>query len=232
MAALTPGLIEYLGTFVSENKRGKIDKILRQRTRFLTVVLEDIYQPHNASAVLRSCECFGVQDVHIVEGRNRFEINRDVALGAGKWLSLHRYGGDKAEANLDSCLSGLKQRGYRVVAATPHADDCPLDELAMDKPVAVLLGTEELGLSPAALAQADAYIKIPMFGFTESFNISVSAALILRELSRSLRSAPVDWRLGPEQEEELRLEWYRKIVRGSDLIEARYRADNGYDLMP
>ena len=215
---------EYLGTLVSPARRARIDEVLAQRTRFLTVVLEDIYQPHNASAVLRSCECFGVQDVHIVEGRNRFEVNSDVALGAGKWLSLHRYGGGAPQENLETCLDGLKKSGYRLVAATPHANDGPLDEVPVDEPLAVLLGTEELGLSPAALEKADAYLKIPMFGFTESFNISVSAALILRELTRRLRRAPVPWALDAGEELALRLEWYRRSLRRSDLIEARFRA--------
>ena len=214
----------HLGNLVSPARRARIEDVLAARTRFLTVVLEDIYQPHNASAVLRSCECFGVQDVHIVEGRNRFEVNSDVALGAGKWLSLHRYGGADPQENLAACLDGLKGAGYRLVAATPHADDCPLDEVPVDRPLAVLLGTEELGLSPAALEKADAYLKIPMFGFTESFNISVSAALVLRELTRRLRQAPVPWMLGAEAKEELRLEWYRRSLRRSDLIEARFRA--------
>lgn len=212
-------LSRHLGGFVSEHKRRRIEWVLVRRTRFLTVVLEDIFQPHNASAVLRSCECFGVQDVHIVEGRNRFEVNKDVALGAGKWLSIARHGG---EDGLQSCLGGLKERGYRLVAATPHGDDTELDDIAVDRPLAVLFGTEEAGLSQQALEAADEYLRIPMFGFTESFNISVSAALILRELTRRLRDSGAAWELADAERDELRLSWYRQVVRGSELIEERF----------
>ena len=217
-------LREYLETFVSEHKKRRIDQVLAWRTRFLTVVLEDIYQPHNASAVLRSCECFGIQDVHIIENYNAYEVNPDVVLGATKWLSLERY----READRDNtrrCLTGLKEKGYQLVAATPHRNDCLLDELPVDQPLAVLFGTEEKGLSDYALKEADTYVKIPMFGFTESFNISVSAALVVRELSRRLRLEGVDWGLTSEEQDTLRLAWYRRIDRGSDLLESRYWQD-------
>ena len=218
-------LREYLGTFITDHKKARIDQVLAWRTRFLTIVLEDIYQARNASAVLRSCECFGIQDVHIIENRNAYEVNPDVSLGATQWLSLARY----READRDNtrrCLTGLRDKGYRLVAATPHRNDCLVDELPVDQPLAVLFGTEEQGLSDYALKVVDTYVKIPQFGFTESFNISVSAALILRELSRRLRLEGGDWGLTHEEQDTLKLAWYRRIVRGSDLLEARYWEDH------
>lgn len=216
-------LLEYLGTFVSAHKKKRIDQVLVNRTRFLTVVLEDIYQPHNASAVLRSCECLGIQDVHIIENRNVYQVNPEVALGATKWLSLARY--SERDDNTQHCLEGLQKKGYRLVAATPHRDDCLVDDLPVDQPLAVIFGTEEKGLSEYALEVADTYVKIPMYGFTESFNISVSAALVLRELSRRLRFEGHNWHLSNAEQDMLRLAWYRHIVRGSDLLEARYWQD-------
>jgi len=214
------GLIEHLAGFVSDARRERIEWVLERRTRCVTVLLEDVYQPHNASAVLRSCDCFGVQDVHIVEQDNAYRVNPNVALGASKWLSLVRY--REAEGNAAACVAALKERGYDLVAATPHHEDCLVEDLEIDRPLAVFFGTEDEGLSADTLASMDRYVKIPMFGFTESFNVSVSAALILRELVRRLRTAAVDWPLDEQEKLDLRLQWYRTVVRGSDLIERRY----------
>jgi tRNA (guanosine-2'-O-)-methyltransferase len=213
-------LVDCLAGFVSLDRREKIEWVLQRRTRHLTVALEDVYQPHNASAVLRSCDCFGVQDVHIVEQDNTYQVNPNVALGASKWLSLIRY--REAKGNAAACVAALKERGYDLVAATPHNEECLVEDLEIDRPLAVFFGTEDEGLSADTLASMDRYVKIPMFGFTESFNVSVSAALILRELVRRLRTAAVDWRLDEQEKLDLRLQWYRTVVRGSDLIERRY----------
>lgn len=214
-------VVAHLGAFLGEERRARIEEVLTQRTRRLTVMLEDIFQPHNASAVLRSCECFGLQDVHIVEDRYRYRVNPEVAMGAGHWLDLCRYR-DPAGGNSRRCLAGLRAAGYTLVAATPNQYDCLLDDLRLEGRMAVLLGTEEEGLSEEALQAAQVRVKIPMYGFTRSFNLSVSAALILRELSRQLRVGSQDWGLSEEEKLELRLKWYRRDLRGSDLIEERF----------
>jgi tRNA (guanosine-2'-O-)-methyltransferase len=215
-AGLQRELTAYLGDFVSERRKRRMEEVLAWRTRCMTVVLEDIYQSHNASAVLRSCECFGVQDVHIIESRNAYCVNVDIDVGASGWLTLHKY------RDVSTALAKLKDRGYRLVAATPHRDACTLEELGVDQPLAVALGTEELGLSAGLLAVADEYVRVPMYGFTESFNISVCAALILRELIGRLHRSARDWRLTSEEKDELRLHWYRHSVRGVELIEERF----------
>ena len=217
-AALKQELVAYLGGFVSDQRKGRMEQVLANRTRFLTVALEEIYQPHNASAVLRSCECFGLQDVHIIESHNTYEVNPEVDMGASGWLNLIRY------RETDACLSALRERGYRLVAATPHEEDCTLDELEIETRTAILFGTEELGLTEETLARADSFVKIPMYGFTESLNISVCAALTLCELTRKLRASQLDWRLTAAEKLELRLEWYRGSVRGAELLEERFMA--------
>ena len=219
--AAKEALANYLGTFLTPRRLQRIEQVLALRTRHLTVVLEDIYQSHNASAVLRSCECFGVQDVHIVENRNVYTPNPDVDQGASKWLDLIRYN-DNAGDNTRACLQNLRRRGYRLVAATPHGDDQLLDQLAVEGPLALLLGTEEVGLTPYAMEQADAFVKVPMFGFTESFNISVCTALMLRELTAKIRRSDVGWELRAGEKLDLRLQWYRRLVRGSELLESRF----------
>lgn len=212
---LKPALLEYLMGFVSDNKRTKFEAIVRQRTRYVTVVLEDLYQPHNASAVLRSCDCFGIQDVHIIENANTYEVNPDVALGASKWLNLIRY--NTTENNTPEAIATLKTKGYRIVATTPHRSEVTLQQLDLNQgPVALLFGTEMRGLSADALAGADEFMIIPMVGFTESFNISVSAALSLFYLTEKLRNSSIPWQLSAEEQIDTKLDWVRKVVKSSE----------------
>jgi tRNA (guanosine-2'-O-)-methyltransferase len=116
-------LLDYLLSFLTPQRKEKFLKVAGERTRHIAVVLEDIYQPHNASAVLRSCDCFGVQDVHIIENKNHFDVNPDVAVGASKWLSLHKY--RREEDNTTACLAALKNKGYLLVATTPTPGNIP-----------------------------------------------------------------------------------------------------------
>ncbi|MFO7999037.1 MAG: RNA methyltransferase, partial [Bacteroidales bacterium] len=152
-------LLDHLSGFLTERRLERMKQVLDQRTRFLTVVLEDIYQSHNASAVLRSCECFGIQDVHIIENRNAFEVNPEVVMGASKWLDLHRY--QNQDTNTADCLKELKSSGYRLVAATPHKNDCLLEDLPLEEKTALIFGTEMEGLSETALQMADGFVTIP-----------------------------------------------------------------------
>ncbi len=214
-------LLEHLSQFISENKNSLFQKIIENRTRYLTVVLEDIYQPHNASAVLRSCDCFGIQDVHIIENQNIYEVNPDVALGSSKWLNLVKY--TEAGNNTPTAIQSLRDKGYRIVATTPHKDDVNLQVLDLSKgPVALLFGTEMRGLTDDALAMADEYMKIPMYGFTESFNISVSAALCLFYLSEKLRNSDIPWQLTEDEKLDVVLDWTRQVLKKSDLVEKKF----------
>lgn len=215
-------LIDYLSSFLSESRRGKMNEVLNFRTRYITVVLEDIYQPHNASAVLRSCDIFGIQDIHIVENTNAYTVNKDVAMGSPKWLNLHKY--RKAENNSLVCINVLKEKGYKIVATSPGVNDCNIDDFPIDQPIALFFGTELTGISDTVKANADAFVKIPMYGFTESFNISVSAALCLNSLTKKLHNSGIDWHLQEMEKEELLLHWLRKSIKKVELIEKDYLA--------
>ncbi len=206
-------LIDYLGGFVTEHKQNKIAEVLNQRTRHVAVLLEDIYQPHNASACLRSCDCLGVQDVHIVENRNKYRPNSGVTMGCTKWLSLHRY------HKIAPAIETLKAHNYRIVATTPNVEGYEPSTLPLDRPIALLFGTEEEGLSDEALEAADDTLKLPMHGFTQSYNISVTVALTLSRLSERLRESEIDWPLSPEEKKKLTLDFYRRIVKRHDLLE-------------
>lgn len=219
-------LVQYLRQFVTEDRWQTINEVLDQRTRYLTVVLEDIYQPHNASAVLRSCDGFGIQDVHIIENRNEFDPNKGVTIGADKWISQHLYS-KEGENNSERCYNRLKNEGYQIIATTPHEKDTTIDEVSLDKKTALVFGAELKGLSDYALDHADGYAKIPMVGFSESFNISVGAALCLYELSTRLRKSKENWELENHEKVDLQLEWLKKSVRASDrIVEKFLRKEN------
>ncbi len=208
--------ISYLTQFISENRKQRFDEVIEERTAHIRIVLEDIYQAHNASAVLRSCDCFGLQHVHFIENRNALKISEDVAMGSGNWLSIHRHSGQ--ENNTLSCLEELKSMGYRIVATTPHKNDCTLDRLPVNDKFALVFGTEIDGVSPLVFEQADEFVKIPMFGFTESFNISVCAALCMYELSTRLRNSGIAYQLDEEEKTLIYRDWLLGSISKGDLI--------------
>lgn len=210
-------LVNYLSQFVSETRRTKFDEVLNFRTRHITIVLEDLYQPHNASAVLRSCDIFGIQDIHIIENKNAYTVNKDIAMGAPKWLNLHKY--RNSENNTLEAIKNLKAKGYRIVATSPNKNDVTIENLSVEKPLALFFGTELTGISETVLEHADEFVKIPMFGFTESFNISVSAALCIHALTSDLHKSDIDWHLSTAEKDELLLTWLRKSIRKVELIE-------------
>ena len=218
-------LKEFLYTFVSEHKRELFEDVLKNRTRHFTVVLENIFQPHNANAVLRTCEILGIQDIHIIEDRNPFHLSDAVTQGSAKWLDLHQY--EQKDA-VHSCTQQLKDEGYVLACATPHADMF-IEELDISKPMAICFGTELGGATEELMDQCDVRFKIPMFGFTESYNISVSAALVLYELTSRVKNSKVDWKLSDMEKEAIRLVWAKRIVHEPDKLERYFDEKRGSD---
>jgi tRNA (guanosine-2'-O-)-methyltransferase len=220
---IDPELLGYLCRFVTPERLARMQAVLDQRSRYLTVVLEDIYQSHNASAVLRTCDAFGIQDVHIIEQKNEYRINPDIALGSAQWLSLHRYRGERADSR--DVVKGLRAKGYRIVATAPHAKGHDLFNYPLGNgPVALVFGTELTGISEDIMETADEFLTIPMFGFVESFNISVSVAICLSRLATHMRDLGLAWRLGTAERSALLFEWLKTSIRQSDRIIAEYQA--------
>ena len=223
--------IDILRNHVTERRWERMITVLDRRTRYLAAVVEDVYQPHNGSAVLRSCDAFGIQDVHIVENRNRYQVNPGVELGTAQWLSLYRYtrptrpdDGDPT-VGTRAAVATLHRLGYRVYATSPHRDDVTPEDLNLEtSPVALMFGAEKEGLSATALELADGYLRIPMHGFVESLNISVSAAITLQTLSVRLRNSDLPWRLDPEYRTRILARWLRRSVRHAPAILDRARA--------
>ena len=207
-------LLDYLSDYISENKRNRMDEVLKQRTRHVTVVLEDIFKPHNASAVLRTCECYGVQDLHIVEQRNAYDVNRYVTRGSAKWLSMHKYEHPNHD-NIDICFNKLRKDGYKIYATSPIGQLKP-SEIPVDEKVALVFGTEETGITDYVKENSDGLVTIPMYGFTESFNISVAAAIVLEAVISKMKSKDSNWKLGTEELEALKFEWYQTSIKHSE----------------
>lgn len=209
-------LLDYLESYLTENRRTRFNKVLSQRTKHFTVATEDVYQLHNTSAVIRSCDVFGIQEVNIVEEINSKRIDREIAMGAQKWVDLNRF------HTVKDCIKDLKSKGYQIVATTPHTNDCLLHEFDVTKKSCFFFGRETEGLSQEVLDNADCYLKIPMSGFTESLNISVSAAIILQHVTTKLKQTEINWQLTETERLEKRMDWIKKTIKSYDKIVERY----------
>ena len=213
--------ITYLEQFVTEKRRALFQKVLAQRTQHFTVAIEDIYQPHNASAVVRSCDIFGVQNLHVIENKYKFYASNQVAKGAQKWLDFTLYNKTKIN-NTTRCIDNLRSKGYQIVATSPHNESCVLQDFDVTKKSAFFFGVEKEGLSKEVLTAADVSLKIPMVGFTESLNISVAAAIVLQTLTEKLKRADVDWGLSDLEKSEKYLEWLEKSIKSIQKIKKLY----------
>ena len=209
-------LLTYLEEFISDERKQRFLEILEKRTKYITVAIEDVFQMHNTSAVIRSCEIFGVQEAHVIEGRNEKILDKNIALGAEKWVDVISYDNSK------SCIEALRKDGYKIIATTPHTDDCLLHDFEIEGKTALFFGTERDGLSKTVLDEADGFLKIGMHGFTESLNISVSAAIILQDLTTKLKKTNLDWGLTSDEKLKKRLDWTKKTIKSIDDILTRY----------
>lgn len=214
-------LLSYLEGYLTPERKRLFDKILAYRTRHFTMVAEDTFQDHNAGALVRTCDCFGIQDLYIIEEFNEYRIAKGMAQGAQKWVNTHFF--NEYDNNIQACIDHVRAKGYSVVAASPHHDDNPVDHFDIRKKAAFFFGTEKKGLSKSILAQADSFVKIPIYGFTESFNVSVAAALLLQSLtSRLHNSAGINWKLSEEEMLDVRIEWAIKSIRHGASIANRF----------
>ena len=210
-------LIEYLETFLTPRRQDLFKQVLDERTRFLTVAIEDVGHLHNTSAVMRSCDAFGVQDIHVIEELKGKRIDREIAMGAQKWTSVKRYDSTK------NALAKLKSEGYQIVATTPHHTAHKLEDFKLDKPTALFFGSEKDGLTETVIEAADEYIYIPTFGFTQSLNISVCAAILLQELTQRLRNSSLDWKLKSADIEEIKTLWLKRNLKDYDALVAQFK---------
>ena len=208
--------LAFLENILTDNRKEKFLKVLKDRTKHFTIAVEDVFQMHNASAVMRSCEVFGIQELHVIEERYGKRIDKEIAMGAQKWVDISTYD------SVANCIDTLKNKGYQIIATTPHENDCLMEDFDITKPSALFFGTERDGLSEEILRRADGFLKIPMVGFTESLNISVSASIIIQNLTNRLRNSDIEWQLTEEEILIKRLDWAKKSIKDIKRIEERY----------
>jgi len=200
-------LLEYLSQFLTAERKVQLEKVLLERTRHFAVALENIFQGHNSNAVVRTCDCFGIQDCHVIETFNKFSSSVGVSKGAIKWVDIIKH-----ETALGA-IQKLKADGYQIVATTPHTEDCNLEDFDVSKKSVFFFGAEKKGVSKDVLDNADIFLKVPMFGHTESLNISVSAAIILQNVSQRVRKEEIDWKLSQNNRDEIYLNWVKKCTK-------------------
>lgn len=205
-------ILHELQEYLTPRRKDLFEKVLKQRTNHLTVVAQDVYQLHNTSAVVRSCDVFGIQNLHIIEEKFPRRIDKEIAMGAQKWVDINRYN------SASECIHKLRETGYKIVATSPHDDSSILEDFDVSGQAALFFGTEKEGLSEEILKEADSIVKIPMVGFTESLNISVSAAIILHSLTQKLKKSDVHWQLTEEEKHLIRMDWTKKTIKNSDQI--------------
>ena len=212
-------LLHFLEGILTDNRKERFASVLKNRTNHFTIAIEDVFQLHNTSAVMRSCEVFGIQELNVIEEKFGKRIDAEIAMGAQKWVDVNRFN------SVQGCIDAMKAKGYQIIATTPHNDSCLIHEFDVSKKSALFFGTERDGLSQEVIDQADGFIKIPMVGFTESLNISVSAAIIIQDITNRLRQTDIDWKLTDEEILEKRLLWARNTIKDIKRIEERYFLD-------
>lgn len=209
-------LLEFLKRHMTDKRSERFEQVLQYRTRHFTIALEDLYQERNANAVVRTADCFGIQDVHIIENYHEYKISSGISKGAEKWINIHLY--DQSEINTQTCIDQLKKNGYRIIATSPHREDTLAENYDIRIKTAFFLGGEKEGLSETVLTAADGFVKLPMFGFTESFNISVAAALLLENITRRLHRSNIPWQLSEAEKLDLRLDWTIKTIASAEKL--------------
>jgi tRNA (guanosine-2'-O-)-methyltransferase len=219
-------LLKHLQTYLTEQRNNRFQKVISERTRHFTVVTEDVYQLHNTSAVMRTCDVFGIQDLNVVEEKVSKRIDKEIAMGAQKWVDFKRY------HSIKECIKDLKNNEYQIIATTPHDNSTMLHDFDVSKKSAFFFGKESDGLSDTVMDAADGFLKIPMYGFTESLNISVSAAIILQSVVSKMKQTNVKWQLSEEEKFELEMQWLKKTIKASEEIIERYNSENSKSQEP
>ena len=220
----TPELLNYLLGFISEERKERFDAVLANRTRHITVAMENTTDGHNTSAVMRSCECFGIQDIHVIENGSYIKPAKNVTNGANKWLSINNY--SERENNTLACIQTLRNKGYRIVATTPHIFEKAIHELDITKPIALFFGQERDGISQLLMDEADEFAIIPMQGFSESFNVSVAASIMLYDLTLRMReNNAINWKLSVDEITEIKKDWTLKSLFRPELFIRRFEEE-------
>jgi tRNA (guanosine-2'-O-)-methyltransferase len=204
-----PNFLEY----ITEERKNKIIKVLSQRTRFLTVLMENFFDPRNIAAVIRTCDAFGIQDLHVLELDHPFFISRRVSKGADNWLNIYKYN------QTELAVSEMRKKGYQLFYADPDPSHPNLDELDLSRKTALVFGQEKNGISPQMIKLCDGGFRIPLHGFVDSFNVSVACALTLHHCTnRLLKNPPPDYHIPSGDKEILLQHWLARNTLAGNLL--------------
>ncbi|MFI3265733.1 MAG: RNA methyltransferase [Rikenellaceae bacterium] len=205
--------IDYLSTFMTAERFATLRDAAMQRTEYVTLCVENTFHSQNASALVRSCEAFGVGVIHSVENLCKFTPNENIVKGSDKWVDINHHG------NAVELIAQLRADGYRIVATSPHLDDRTPESFDVEAgPFALFFGTERQGISEDVMNEADEFVRIPMCGMVESLNVSASASILLYNLTTRLKSSDAVWQLEPLRLSELTYRWLMQSVKDSENI--------------
>ncbi len=205
--------IEYLAEFMTPERMERLEEVAASRTYQMTILTENTFHSQNASALMRHCEAFGLQSMHAVESLCQFRTYTDIVRGTDKWVDLERYDSSR------DAIAELKAQGYRIVATTPHREDCTPENFDVTAgKFALVFGTEHAGISEDIIEAADEFLRIPMCGMVESLNVSASAAILIYMLSERLRQSTDNWHLSPLEQRELLFRWAKASVKDSENV--------------
>lgn len=212
--------IKVLEEFMTPERCDILRKTLSMRTNYMTVMAENMFHGQNAAALVRHCEAFGVQQMHTAEEYCKFEPSQSVVRGTDQWVDVHRH------LTTTEALQQLKQEGYRIVATTPHLEDCTPESFDVTTGrFALILGTEHAGISEEVKQEADEFLKIPMCGMVESLNVSASAAILIYTLSQRIRQQVDGWQLSEDEMQRTLYDWMYKSVKDAPQILNRRLGD-------
>ena len=205
--------LEYLTRFITEERSEVLRRTISQRTHYMRILTENMFHPQNASAIMRHCEAFGVQQIHTVEDRCKFDPSVNIVRGTQKWVDVEHHD------NTKEALAALKAEGYRIVATTPHRCSATPETFDVTKgKFALVFGTEHAGISDEVIEAADEFLMIPMCGMVESLNVSASAAILIYMLSERIRQQTDNWQLGEAEALKLLTRWTMSSVRDYERI--------------
>jgi tRNA (guanosine-2'-O-)-methyltransferase len=230
---LTPAqkeeLYVYLDSFIKDQRRDRLNRVLDNRTTHFCIAMEDLFYERNSGAIIRTADGYGIQNINVIEPRDSFKskVTNVISKGAEKWVTKKQYG--DPETGVMDCINALRKDGYQIVATSPHTDGHTIHNFDITKKSAFFLGTEKTGISDIVMEEADDYISMPIYGFTESYNVSVANAILLHEMVNRLRNSEVDWKLSVEERKELMLEWTIKSIVSAEMLAEKFITDNGWD---
>jgi len=172
---------------------------------------------------MRSMDCLGFQELHLIEKNNSYQFQRDIALGSARWLDVNQY--QEGPEPVLEAIAKLRKQGYRIIATSPHHKAVTPQTVNLQQPIALFFGAEKHGISPELMENADELLHIPMHGFTESLNLSVSAALLLNALRTRLESTQYPWLLSEQEQIKLKIEWCKRILNGGPQLAEKFREE-------